>query len=111
MMKEYEVVAVIDGLTVRRLRTWVRQGWVRPAQRDGDVVFSDVDAARLRLICQLRHEMNVGAEAMPIILSLIDQLYGVRHEFKCVMEALESQSSAVREEIIRHARRTREPSD
>ncbi len=109
MMKEHEVVAVIDGLTVRRLRAWVRQGWVRPQRHDDGTMFSDVDAARLRLICHLRMDMNVNEDAMPVVLSLMDQLYGVRHEMRCLVEALDAQSNEIRDNVLHHFRRIKDP--
>ena len=109
MMKEHEVVAVVDGLTIRRLRAWVRHGWVRPQRVDNATMFSDVDAARLRLICHLRMDMNVNEDAMPVVLSLMDQLYGVRHEMRCLVEALDVQSNEIREDVLHHFRRIKDP--
>jgi chaperone modulatory protein CbpM len=105
MMKEREVVMMVEGLTVRRLRAWVRQGWVRPLHRDNERVYSEVDTARLRLICHLRGELNVNEDAMPVILSLMDQLYGVRHEMRCLVQALDSQPRGVKDEVLAHVRR------
>ena len=33
MLSERDVVARVQHLTVTRLRVWVRQGWIRPADQ------------------------------------------------------------------------------
>lgn len=35
MLGETEVVALVQGLSRRRLRQWVQAGWVLPAQGEG----------------------------------------------------------------------------
>jgi len=66
--------------TVRRedLEEWIAHQWVLPEQQDGQYLFVAIDIARARLIAELRQEMAVNDEAIPIILSLLDQLYDLR---------------------------------
>ena len=48
---ERTVVTEIRRLTLKDLRFWVQEGWVRPAQGEQGPVFDDIDVARLRLLC------------------------------------------------------------
>jgi chaperone modulatory protein CbpM len=60
------------------LRRWIGEGHVRAERRGGELVFEEIDAERIRLILELRDVMQVNEEALPIILSLLDQLYALR---------------------------------
>ena len=60
---ERTVVARIERLTLRELRLWVKEGWVRPAQSERGPVFDDLDVARLRLLCDLRKDMALSHAA------------------------------------------------
>jgi chaperone modulatory protein CbpM len=51
------------------------------------------------LIADLRENMGINEEAMPVVLNLIDQVYGLRHELKRVLDAVEDQPEAIRERI------------
>jgi chaperone modulatory protein CbpM len=108
MLGEREVVARVRGLTVARLRRWVREGWVAAEREGGDVRFSEIDLARVRLICELCDEIRVNREAMPIILSLLDQVYGLRQELRSLAQAVEDMPRSVRVEMVQSFR-TRRP--
>lgn len=104
-MTETEVVARTAEITSRRLRLWIRRGWIAPAHRDDaadrEPVFDDLDVARIRLVCQLKDDLNLNDEAIPVVLSLIDQLHGVRRELRRLASAVDTQPERVREEIRR----------
>ncbi len=106
LVGEREVVAEIRGLTVRRLRAWVRRGWVRPAVRDREYRFDELDLARLRLLCELREDLGVGEEAVPVILSLLDQVYGLRRELRRLARAIEAEPAEVRARVLARLRET-----
>lgn len=59
------------------LATWVQQQWVKPLREGETWYFDDCDLARLQLICDLL-ELDVNEEALPLVLSLVDQLYATR---------------------------------
>lgn len=60
------------------LDAWLKEGWLLPSGRDRSRDFSEVDVARAQLIQDLRHDLGVNDEAIPIILDLIDQVHGLR---------------------------------
>lgn len=107
-MTEAEVVAEVTQVTVSRLRLWVGEGWVLPSRRDdGTAEFDTMDVARVRLVCELKDEMNLNDESIPVVLSLLDQVYGLRRELKALAAAVARQPETVRNELI-SAYRSRE---
>lgn len=99
-LTEREVLRVVRRLQRRDLRAWMKAGWVRPAQTNHEPIFDDVDVARLRLICDLRKEMAVSNDAVPMVLSLLDQVHGLRRELRTLAAAIERQPQAMRRAIL-----------
>ena len=87
MVTEQDVVARVHSLTVTRLRVWVRQGLIKPANEEAQA-FSEADIARATLICNLEDELGFAEEDVPVLLSLIDQIHGLRSELQGLLEAL-----------------------
>ena len=108
---ERTVVARIERLTLRELRLWVREGWVRPARSERGPVFDDLDVARLRLLCDLRKDMVLPTDVMPTVLTLIDHLHRTRRELRRVTEAIDEQPTEVRRAVIAAVRRRAEYED
>jgi chaperone modulatory protein CbpM len=88
------VIAQVSGLTRADLERWIAHEWVRP-ERNADpssgtetYVFREIDVARVRLIRELRDEMQVNEEALPVVLSLLDQLYDHRRRLRELGDAL-----------------------
>ena len=104
-MREYEVVRTVNGLRRAELRRWVAAGWVTPQRRDGELRFRQIDVARLHMIVQIRRDMRVAEDSMSLVLSLVDQVYGLRNELRRLGEAVEAQPEPVRRAITEHRRR------
>ena len=68
----------VTGLSAEDLRRWIDNAWVRPDGQPGQYRFHDIDVARLRLIVELRDDLGVDEAALPVVLSLLDQLYETR---------------------------------
>ena len=109
--EERTVVARVERLTLRELRLWVREGWVRPARSERGPVFDDLDVARLRLLCDLRKDMALPTDVMPTVLTLIDHLHRTRRELRRVTEAIDEQPTEVRRAVIAAVRRRAENED
>jgi chaperone modulatory protein CbpM len=73
-------------LDAQALDTWIEAGWLRPRGKRSRHEFSDVDLARARLIGDLRRDLGVNDEAVPIVLDLIDQIHGLRRLVRELME-------------------------
>ncbi|MEE9589471.1 MAG: chaperone modulator CbpM [Hyphomicrobiaceae bacterium] len=106
---EDEVVAKLPGITIVRLRVWIERGWIAPALGEKGHVFTEIDIARTQLICQLRDDLLVDRESIPMLLSLLDQVYSLRRELRCVTRAIETQPEHVREQIASHIEKLRSP--
>jgi len=65
-------------LDAQALDAWIEAGWLRPDGSQSSREFSDIDLARARLIADLRGELGVNDEAVPVVLDLIDQIHGLR---------------------------------
>ena len=93
------VTAMFSDLPVQELTGWVERGWVRPEGEAPAWVFQEIDIARVRLIRDLRHGMDIGEDAIPLVLSLLDQVYELRAQLQAVLQAVEAQPAEVREAI------------
>ncbi|MBF9033286.1 hypothetical protein HKCCE2091_03460 [Rhodobacterales bacterium HKCCE2091] len=102
------LVERVEQLTIRDLRAWVREGWVRPAQGEAGPVFDEVDEARIRLICDLRKDMALPADALPVVLGLIDRLHAARRDLRCMAEALEPEPEDRRRAVLARFRSLRD---
>jgi chaperone modulatory protein CbpM len=99
-MRLTAVVALFPDLQETELLAWVERGWVHPQPSDADWEFENIDVARVRLIRDLRRDMAVQEEVMPLVLSLLDQLYALRGQMRAVARAVQAQDEAVREAIL-----------
>jgi chaperone modulatory protein CbpM len=96
-----EVVRMVGRVDRVELIQWVELGWVKPASRDRDEpAFSDLDVARVCLICDLRHDLAVEEETMPLVLSLLDQVYALRRQMNALTGAVRQQPEDVRQAIL-----------
>lgn len=89
--------ASIDRRTVE---DYIARQWLRPAQEENGWAFADIDIARLQLVCHLTQDIKVNEEGMDVILSLLDQLYGLRTHMKHLTHAISRQPEQVRSEIV-----------
>lgn len=85
------VLARVPGLDEQRLQLWIAEEWVRPVRRGGEPVFEEIDLARVQLIFDL-DRMEVGLAAMPVVLSLLDQLHEHRRQMHRMVTVLEQQA-------------------
>lgn len=97
---EHTVVARVARLNLKELRYWVRQGWLRPAKSDAGPVFDELDIARIRLLCDLRKEMSLPNDVLPVVLDLVDRLHQTRREFRALAKALDEQPEDVRRSVV-----------
>ncbi len=100
MLDENEVIARIRGLTRIRLERWVARGWIAPAEAPEGRRYSEIDIARCNLICQLRDDMGIERDVVPVILSLLDQVYGLRRQLRVLSRAISEQPDEVKHSII-----------
>jgi chaperone modulatory protein CbpM len=106
MLSERDLLARVQRLTVTRLRVWVTQGWIKPADQAAQA-YSEADLARAALICNLEDELGFAEEDVPVLLSLIDQIHGLRAELKGLVDALEDLPPDIRTTVRMRIERRR----
>ena len=77
------VLALFADLPEAELTSWITRGWVLPdpasaAAGSAQWEFHDIDIARVRLIHDLHRAMAIDEATMPLVLSLLDQIYDLR---------------------------------
>jgi len=101
MIRFEAVVAQFPELAAPDLTDWIARGWVQPeGATDAEWVFSDIDVARVRLIFELRIRMEVDEDALPLVLSLLDQIYDLRGTVQAMVRALDDQPQTVRSAVL-----------
>lgn len=86
----------ISGLEQGELERWIGENWICPSGAPGAWRFGEIDVARIRLIRELRHDLQLGEEALPVILSLLDQLYAERRRLRALRQVLERETPVER---------------
>lgn len=76
------------GLDPANLERWIDAALVRPDGEPGDWRFQEIDVARVRLIVELHHTMHVEEQTLPVVLSLLDQLYDARRALRRIGMAM-----------------------
>jgi chaperone modulatory protein CbpM len=94
-----ELLIRLRGLERRELVRWVENRWVLPERRAETWVFHEVDVARVELIFEIRRDFAIDDEAMPVVLSLLDQVYGLRRQMRRLCDAVAAQPDEVRDAI------------
>src|SRR6185437_16586804 len=99
-MRFTAIIAMFPEVRETELVAWIDRGWVRPEGVSPDWDFAEIDVARIRLIHDFRHVMAVPEETMPLVLSLLDQVYTLRGQMRAVARAVEGQPEPVRAAIM-----------
>jgi len=108
MMSIDELIEAITPLQRADLDVWVRDSLVAP-DREGEALrFSEMECARVRLICTLRYELEVEEDTLPLVLSLLDQLYEARGKLKALTAAVATQPQGVQDALMETMRQSRE---
>ena len=89
---------------------WIRQSWVLPVEEDGVLLFDDVDRARIKLIVELRRDLEVNDEAIPVVLRLLDQVYGLRRALDELRQGIMGLSEEARAELGAKLQELQKPS-
>ncbi len=100
MMGVDDLVAAISSLQRGDLEAWIHEQLVVPQHEAGTLLFTDMECARVRLICTLHYELEIDAGTLPVVLSLIDQLYDTRRRLLSLTAAVAAQEKNVQAAII-----------
>ena len=72
-----EIVAELK-ISRHEVTAWVAQRWVLPLEDERGQLFNEADRARILLIAELRTDLQVSDEVMPMVLRLLDQVYTLK---------------------------------
>jgi chaperone modulatory protein CbpM len=100
MIRVNEIVEQIDALQRSDLDGWISEALISPQEDAGALFFSEMECARIRLICTLHYELEIDAETLPVVLSLVDQLYQTRQRLLKLTAAVAAQDKAVQTAIL-----------
>lgn len=95
------------GVTEVRIRTWVERGWVSPAVSEAGYVYTEIDVARCNLIRELRDDLDIDGETVPVVLRLLDQIYDLRRDLRTVSKAIEQETTEVSARIFAQVKAAR----
>ena len=104
---EAEVVAILDGLDAARLRAFVAAHVVTPVVTPRGHAFTEADVARLQLLCDLCDIYDLPSDALAMVMSLIDQLNGLRGDMRAMLEAVAAEAPETRARLRQVIRETR----
>lgn len=96
---EEEVIMTVTRLTRAQLDRYVDAQLVRPLRAEEGVFFSEVDIARLELVCDLSEDLDLDEIAVGIVLSLVDQLHEARRDLSILAEVIETLPEDLRRRI------------
>lgn len=105
MIRLERVTAMFADLEEGELTVWIEQRWVQPEPGDGTWLFDEVDLARVRLIHDLRRALDIPEASLPVVLSLLDQVYELRCALRTVGDVLDREAPEVREAVAAALRR------
>lgn len=98
-LTEDELIEKVGSLTPERLSDYLSARIVIPQQSDQGLVYHRIDVARLRLACDLHEQYDMETDALSMMLSLIDQMHGLRAELREVLRAIEAQPDPVQRQL------------
>jgi chaperone modulatory protein CbpM len=75
------------------LEVWIEEEWLVPGGTATELVFSEADLARAKLIRDLIHDLGVNDEGVGVILNLLDQLHGLRKALADLLQSVRRQSA------------------
>ena len=90
----------VGGLEEAELMRWIEQRWVRAEPAQDGYRFHEVDVARVRLILEIHRDFAVDEETMPVVLSLLDQVYRLRRQLGALSRAVAAQPADARDRIL-----------
>jgi chaperone modulatory protein CbpM len=70
------------------LEVWIEEEWLIPIAIAPDLVFSEADLARAKLIRDLKQDLGVNDEGVGVILNLLDQVHGLRRALSGMLQAV-----------------------
>lgn len=94
-----ETLSAVPDLTAEQLQRYISVGVMHPVQSDNGPLFREVDLARLNLLSDLSEGYHLDEEALGLVMSLLDQLHGLRGDMRAMLDALSREPVETRDRI------------
>jgi chaperone modulatory protein CbpM len=78
MIIHKEAFLIQTKLDHATLDVWMAEEWLLPIEEQNQILFSEADIARARLIGELIDDLGVNTEGVSVVLSLLDQIHSLR---------------------------------
>lgn len=75
------------------LDVWIKEEWLVPRGTATELMFSEIDLARAKLILDLKRDMGVNDEGVGVILNLVDQVHGLRKALAGLLQTMRERST------------------
>ena len=99
LFSETEVIAQVSRLTQIRLHAYIEAEAVHPTRSERGLLFETRDLARLDLLCELEEAYDMGAEALAVLITVLDQLHAARADRQALLDAISDEPPEVRARI------------
>lgn len=99
MLASFEDVVAEVEVSGGELRAWIARNWILPVEQEGRYFFDEADLARARLIAELHRDLEINEEAMPVVLRLLDQVYGLRRTLSDLNRAIQALPEDARDQL------------
>ena len=100
MIRMDDLLATTEGLRPDDLDRWIAAALVTPHEEAEESLFTGPDRARVQLLCTLRYTLEIEEDTLPIVLSLMDQLYATRAELRALAAAVAGQEASVQQSVL-----------
>lgn len=91
-----ETLAALPDLTSDQLARYISAGVVLPVQSETGPLFRELDIARLHLVVDLAEGYHLDEDALGLVLSLVDQLHGLRGDMRAILDAVAREPAETR---------------
>ncbi|MBI1218950.1 MAG: hypothetical protein GC186_10410 [Rhodobacteraceae bacterium] len=98
-LSEDETLAAVPPLTRTRLTAWIAAEVVTPEHTPGGPAFRDLDVARLALACELADAYDLAADALALVLTLVDRLHRAEADLATLSRALAAEPEDIRRRV------------
>lgn len=83
------VVAEMFGIHPQTLRTYEREGLIRPARTEGNTrLYSQEDVERIELILRLTKDLGVNLAGVQVILNMRERMAEMERQMHRMMQAM-----------------------
>ncbi|MFV0408581.1 MAG: hypothetical protein ACK5LJ_02445 [Paracoccus sp. (in: a-proteobacteria)] len=103
-----DLIDAIEELTAPRLTRYIEMELVQPVLSDGGShAYREIDRARVQLLSDLTTDYGLNDDALHMVMSILDEMHGLRGEMQLLMAALAEEPDDTRQRITLRIRTAR----